>query len=249
MKKTDLIKVIREIVRQELKKELPNALAQTFTKLMGQAQNHKININNNPNLNTIISAEEDIPVQSSNEMDEMESLKSQLSEMLNKGHAPTKRNQMPQQKQQFVQSKQYTNNPVLNEVLNATRPFNSGERMAMRAGGGAMGMVSPGVAMAASRYSSSDTSMGVGQMMEDSELNFMNNVPGMPGVNNGPMLTNLPTHAQPIHEGQEGGTAPLNGMAIDSALDLKNHPSLPDNIKNILNRDYRSLVRAMDKKK
>lgn len=252
MKKSDLIKVIREIVKQELKKELPNALAQVFAQMMGQVQRpevHSINTVRYLQPAKVVGtslphqpSKEEMPNDVPEEVDEMTSLKSQLAEMFNSG-SPVKKVQQTA----APKPKQFTKNPILNEVLNQTRGFNSSERMANRVGGMGAGM-SPAVAMAAGAYAA-PSATGAGEMMRGEELGFMRNVPGMPGADS-PVLTELPAHAAPVmHEGQEGGPAPMEGLAVDSALDLKNHPALPDSIKGILSRDYRSLVRAMDKKK
>lgn len=244
MKKNDLIRVIREIVRIELKKELPNALAQVFAQMMGQAQRpeiHSINM-----VRPVPKSEPPVP-QPEDPVDEMTSLKSQLQEMFS-GGAPVQRT-VPQQ-QAVPQQKKFTSNPVLNEILNQTRPFNGSERMANRVGGAVAAAMSPGVAMAAGAYAApSAAATGAGQMMESSELSFLNKIPGMPGADS-PVLAELPTgRAAMLREGQEGGPAPLESLGTLSALDLKNHPALPDSIKGILTRDYRSLVRAMDKGK
>ena len=246
MKKSDLIKLIREIVRQEIKKELPNALAQWFAlNVMGQSQQSRVqSIDTTKNLskNEQPVSQPQIPA---DEVDKMASLKSQLQEMFN-GGAPI---QKATSQQTSPQQKRFTSNPVLNEILNQTKPFNNSERMANRVGGGGAAVMSPGVAMAAAQFTPAASTTGVGEMMSESDLEFMKNVPSMPGAND-PVLTELPACTAPVlQEGQEGGPAPMEGMAIDSALDLKNHPALPDSIKNILSRDYRSLVRAMDKKK
>ena len=243
MKKEDLVKVIRAIVQQELKKELPKALAQVFQNLMGNQQPmiHSIN--------TVRPVRQPLPrtpsaEESPDEMDETLKLKQQLREMFSDGE-PVRRAVTSQPVQPKPQ-KVYTKNPVLNEILNQTRPFNGQERMAMGVGGSGM---SPAVMMASSGYqSSAAATTGVGELMDGSELGFLKKVPGMPGAD-GPVLTELPAHVQTLREGQEGGPAPLEGMVVDSALDLKNHPALPESIKGILNRDYRSLVRAMNKKK
>lgn len=242
MKKNDLIKVIREIVKQELKKELPNALAQVFAQMMGQAQPQIHSINT---VRPVPKSEPPVP-QPEEPEDEMASLKSQLQEMFS-GGTPVQRNAAAPQAP--PQPKRFTNNPVLNEVLNQTRPFNGMERRANSVGGMGAAM-SPAVAMAAGAYTApAAAATGAGEFMDSKELGFLNKIPGMPGAD-GPVLTELPAHARPpLREGVEGGAAPLEGMAIDSALDLKNHPALPDSIKGILSRDYRSLVRAMDKKK
>ena len=245
MKKSDLIKVIREIVRQEIKKELPNALAQWFAlNVMGQPQQPQIHSINT--VRNVPKSEPPVPQPEAPE-DEMASLKSQLQEMFH-GGTPVQR--VAPQPQAAPQQKRFTANPVLNEILNQTRGFNSNERMANRVGGMGSAM-SPAVAMAASGYggSAGPSVTGAGQMMDGQDLGFLRNVPGMPG-SDGPVLTELPAHAQSsLREGMEGGAAPLESLGAVSALDLKNHPALPDSIKGILNRDYRSLVRAMDKKK
>ena len=112
--------------------------------------------------------------------------------------------------------------------------------------------MSPAVAMAAAsagyapvQQPSSAPATGVGELMDESELGFLNKIPGMPGAD-APVISHIPTSGgQMIQEGH----APLEGLGEVSALDIKNHPALPDSIKGILNRDYRSLVKAMDKKK
>lgn len=225
MKKNDLIRVIREIVRQEIKKELPNALAQCFSQLMGGQKSQP---------KDVVGKEVDhapSATEMPEEVDETASLKMQLAEMFNSG-APVKRVQQP------VQQKKFSSNPVLNEVLNQTRPFNGMERMAM--GGGGIGM-SPAVMMASSGFESPQMpTTGVGQLMESDELSFLKKIPGMPGADD-PVVTSIPAG--------HGGGMPMADMGMVSALDLKNHPALPDSIKSVLTRDYRSLVKAMDKKK
>lgn len=238
MKKDDLIKIIRAIVKQELKKELPTALTQVFTQMMGQAQSPSRPISTVKNT----SKTEPSNFQSTEQVDEVVNFKSQLREILN-GEEGFIKKESPKP----IQSKKFTNNSVLNEILNQTRPFNSNERMANRVGGG--GVMSPGVMVAAAGYESSVPTTGVGEMVPSEDLNFLKNVPVMPGAD-APVINHIPiSRSQPLIEGQEGGSAPLEMLGNVSALDLKNHPALPDNIKGILTRDYRSLVRAMDKKK
>lgn len=227
MKKDDLVKVIRAIVKQELKKELPKALTQVFQNLMNETPPKQSNTVSN-----------DLPVKDVNETAD---LKNQLKEMFN-GNVPIPREQPRQQPPQ----KKFTNNPILNEVLNETRPFNGQERMAMGVGGNS---IPPSVAMAAEAYDTpSSPTTGVGELMSKEDLGFMDKIPAMPGADS-PVVTELPPSGTPLTEGQEGGPAPLEALGEVSALDLKNHPAIPDNIKGILNRDYRSLVKAMDKGK
>ena len=249
MKKQDLIKVIREIVRQELKKELPNVLTQVFQNLMSGGKPQDIH---GPNFQRALPASEPpvpIPQKPKTEMDEW---KMQLRAMLDGGAVPPELTPLNEQvsRPQPPQPKQFTKNEKYNAVLNATRPFNATER-GQPSWANAGGM-SPAVAMAGAQFSApSMPETGVGQMMAEDELTFMNNVPVMPGAS-GPVLTELPPtsgRASRLVEGQEGGAAPMESMGEMSALDVRNHPALPDSIKGILNRDYRSLVKAMDKKK
>jgi hypothetical protein len=237
MKKDDLVKIIRAIVKQEIKKELPNALAQVFTQMMGQTQPqmHGLNVVRN-----VPKSEPPFPQPETPE-DEIDSLKGQLQEMLS--HGLPVRAAAPQS---VPASKKFTNNPLLNEVLNQTRPFNGSERMANRVGGG--GAMSQGVMMAAHGYDAPQASTtGVGQLMDNDELSFLNNIPGMPGADVA-TVSQLPVANGRGFVGE--GQAPLAALPETiSALDIRNHPALPSSIKSVLTRDYRSLVRAMDKKK
>jgi hypothetical protein len=258
MKKDDLVKVIRAIVKQELKKELPVALAQVFKNLMGGNGPSKTAnyFPQSPPVSAVgreiphTPSAEEMPNPQPEELDETALLKQQLREMFNGDATPAKQPAQRSQPPQAAQSKkQYTSNSLLNEVLNQTRPFNSSERMAMRVGGGGVASMAPGVAMAAAEFTPSTGAPGVGDLMNNDELGFMNKIPGMPGADQ-PMFTAPPTgHSARMTEGQTGGPAPMETMGQASALDFKNSSVLPASIRNVLTRDYRSLVRAMDKGK
>lgn len=198
MKKEQLLTLVRQIVREEIQRELPNALAKVFKKLMVG----KSNSEENPSPKSVQKEPEDnFSTKSLKEMFESEE-------------------PLEEQIQQRPVIKKFTSNPVLNEVLNQTTPFSGRDRFAMSANGGGMA-----AAMMASSQMGIDTSeyneTGIGQMMDESE-------------------TSVPS-AMPIR----AETLPEN----ISALDVKNHPGVPKSISKILNRDYRSLVKAMDKKK
>ena len=251
MKKSDLVKVIREIVKQEIKKELPNALAQMFASMAGgnRPAVHSINTvryigQNVPHTPSAEEMPQEVPQELSEELEQTALLREQLRDIFSEGEAPTRRAGAPQrqQPQQYAPPppKRFTKDPVLNDILNQTRPFNSQERMAMGVGGSGM---SPSVMMAAASSGYAPQSQmvaptGPGQMMESEELGFLSKIPGMPGAD-APFVTAPPSRM--------AESAPVSGEV--SALDLKNHPALPENIRTVLTRDYRSLVRAMDKKK
>jgi len=244
MKKGDLIKIIREIVRQEIKKELPNALAQMFSSIADRNRpdtditNTECHIDNHSKTSEKSS-------ELSEETERAALLREQLRDMFNDEGGSIKNVARPQIPPQYapMPKKQFTKDPILNDVLNQTRPFNQNERMAMGVGG-----MSPSVMMAAdnSGYTSQTNNQipmtGTGQLMDEKELGFLSKIPGMPG-SDAPFVTEPLTQ----HKMQSSISIPDSGEV--SALDLKNNPALPKNIRNILTRDYRSLVRAMDKKK
>jgi hypothetical protein len=227
---------------------LPIALAQVFQNLMGTAKSqiHGMNV-----VRDVSPSEPPFP-QPEKPKSDLDEWKMQLKEMIDGNisvpQAAQPRPQTQPQSKPLIQTK----NPLLAEALNHTRPFNSQERFAMRAGGGGgMAMMSPAVAMAGAQFGGGGLpETGAGPLMDDSELSFMKNVPGMPGAD-APVVANLPTSGQAarLAEGQEGGAAPMESLGDVSALDIRNHPDMPDSLKGILNRDYRSLVKAMDKKK
>ena len=257
MKKSDLVKIIREIVRQEIKKELPTALAHLFANMAGDNRPavHSMNMvryidTPKPQLRgqevQHEPSQEEVP-EIAEELEQTALLREQLRDIFSEGE-PVRRATAPQQRPQTQYApplkKQFTKNPVLNDILNQTRPFNSQERKAMGVGGSGM---SPSVMMAAASsgyapQAQMTATTGPGQMMESEELRFLSKIPGMPGAD-APFVTEAPAPSQ-----MRAPVAMPDSGEI-SALDLKNHPALPENLRNVLTRDYRSLVRAMDKKK
>jgi hypothetical protein len=233
MKKDDFIKVVRIIVKQELKKELPNALAQCFQTLMAGKRDNISSPTVPPVESPSVSSEE-------NSEDELTSLKGQLKEMLNQGTSTAPRPNPPQKKI-------FSKNPLLNEILNQTRSTSEYERSNGQSAA-RFGMAPTPTAAMVSGFSEHPAlaATGVGELMSGNELSFMDNIPGMPGADS-PAVSQLPTNGgRMLSENQ----APMAGLPETvSALDVRNHPALPDTIKNVLKRDYRSLVRAMDKKK
>lgn len=175
MKKDDLIILIQTLVKKELKKELPNLLLKMIKGISSNAED---------SLTPALSI-------ASEKNDEEIALKENIQKSFNSLSKSAPR-----------PKKQFTKNPILNEMLNETAPFSQMEKRAMTS----EPMISaPGLMMENS------------QNPEDSSIS--------PNEFSG-----------------------LNPFAPTSALDLKHDPSLPGNLKQVLSRDYRALVRAMDKK-
>jgi hypothetical protein len=130
MKKNELTYIIREIVAEEIRRELPNAIAEVFQSVLGQKQ---------------VVSEQVTPIKRPIAPPEIEdneeiNLKQSLKEMF----AGTNVMTSPQAPQT---PKNFTKNPVLNEILNKTRPFSSQERTGMGAGMSAMMAQQSGIGM------------------------------------------------------------------------------------------------------
>jgi hypothetical protein len=133
MKKNELINIIRDIVSEEIRRELPNSIAEVFKNILGntiqESKTPKSNIQppkkSKPSLVESLINDED---------DEL-SMKQSLREMFN-GNAeiPTR--------QPTREVKQFAKNPIFNEILNETRPFSQQERTG--AYGGVTSMVDGG---------------------------------------------------------------------------------------------------------
>jgi len=187
---TQLTQIIEILVAKEVRKQLPGIIAETFQNMMGR---------------TVVAEArqpESQPVQEEMETEET-TLKQSLREMF--AGTPVMKNQPSGPKQ----PKQFTKDPVLNSILNQTRPFSGQERMAM--GGG------PGVVAAMASMPTGPTAMtGVGEMMDESEMPSFARMPSMPGVSPGVPLARPPQ----LVEGQESTHIPMEAMGEVSALDV-----------------------------
>lgn len=108
MKKNELTHIIKEIVAEEIRKELPNAIAEVFQNFMGKKAPISKQV---VNTKQVASTEDDDAI----------SLKQSMQEMFS-GNIPIPKPQLTAAQRQF------TKNPVLNEILNSTRPFSPQER-------------------------------------------------------------------------------------------------------------------------
>lgn len=156
MKKDELTHIIREIVAEEIRKELPSAIAEVFSNFMGKKQP----ITEQP-VQPI--RQSPAPVQ---QKETTTSMRQSLRELFEGTQviSPQTANKGP---------RTFTKDPKLNEVLNSTRPFNSQERggpMAAVASMGGMGMnISPddSVMMVQPPASLTNPSVSQAQLMSD----------------------------------------------------------------------------------
>lgn len=193
---TQLTQIIEILVAKEVRKQLPGIIAETFQNMMGRS---------------VVTEERQPTPQPVHE--EMEAEETTLKQSLRELFAGTPVMKTPQAGPR--QPRQFTKDPVLNSILNQTRPFNGQEKMAM--GGG------PAVMMAMAQMPSGPSAMtGVGEMMSEDEMpSFARNMPSMPGVNPGVPLAELPTSRAPVlQEGQESTHVPMESLGEVSALDV-----------------------------
>lgn len=222
MKKSDLTNLITEIVAVEVRKQLPNVIAEVFSKLMPKVSDTQPQ----PAAQQI---KEQVDEQVS---DEQISLNASLSELLSGG--PPQRPAAQQQRPQ----RRFSKNPILNEVLNnTTSDLASRERMYM----------SPAAYMA----SSMSPDMYAGQQTNVQFETVNPNEPSPSYLNNVPSMETLLKKTSPppvLSEGQESSYAPMQNVpACVSVLDLKQHA--PAAVSKALTRNYSQFLKLMDKKK
>jgi hypothetical protein len=201
MKKTELTEIIREIVAEEIRIQLPSAIAEVFQNFMGKKS-------------TITERVESKKKDISEEIE----LKKSLKELMDGPSIMPSKSSIPKA------PRKYTKNPILNEVLNETRPFNSQERFQNTAMGGGM----------------------VASMQSTSDVPFTKNTPNMGDLinNNNNELSPPISHATLLREDH----APLSALPEGiSVLDVKQ--SAPPEVKKALTRNYSEMMKLIDKKK
>jgi hypothetical protein len=216
MKKSELTHMIKEIVAEEVRKELPQAIAEVFSNFMGNK--------------TVVSEQKPIRSEINEEVENPTiDMKASLRELF----AGTNVMKTPSPQAQPRQVKQFTKNPVLNQILNETTPdLRDRERLVGAAA--FQGGYSPALAMVPGFNPNAVPS---GDVME--EPDFAKHIPVMPGGRPAPLV-----------EGQESSHAPLSSIPNGvSALDVVKHiPAAPE-VKKALTRNYSQMMKLIDKKR
>lgn len=241
MKKSELSQItqlIELIVAKEVRKQLPSIIAETFQNMMGKSVVNEIqrSVVHPPQRQPI---EEYVEPAEDEEQGEQINLKASLRELF--AGTPVMKSQ-PQTRE----PKQFTKNPVLNQILNETVPD-------LRAREGLSGM-----AAFQGGYNPAAVSMAAPMMpMEDvPEPAFMRNVPTL-GINRHSQpssqmhVPSIPIGKPPVLvEGQASSHAPLSALPEGvSVLDVARHGAAPPTVTNALTRNYSQMLKLIDKKK
>jgi hypothetical protein len=221
MKKNELTHIIREIVAEEVRKELPSAIAEVFQNFTNKKQPVVEQVTRS------VAKPKEVPPTK---------LKQSLRELFEGTAVISKepQNQAP---------KKFTKDPILNEILNETRPFSPQERMGSPIGIAAMaaaaqaGARMPGISPAAPVMMESGTN----------EPAFMRNVPSMVPSSTVPVAMPQVSQAQLLREDH----VPLADLPSDvSVLDLIGNVSqAAPAVGDALTKNYSGFLKLMDKKR
>ncbi|TRO55160.1 hypothetical protein E2P64_07645 [Candidatus Bathyarchaeota archaeon] len=224
MKKNELTHIIRQIVAEEVRKELPSAIAEVFSNFMGQRQPVR---------------EETAPREVQRPPQRKEGdLKMALREMFEGTNVMRSEEEM----QAPPQARKFTSNPLINEVLNSTRPFSPMERTGAPAGMAAlMAQAGAGVPMGGS-------AMPV--MEEGSDPDFTRRMPDM-----GTVMPSAASAAPIPHMSQaqllRDDHVPMEGIPQGaSVLDVAPAVSqVNPTVGKALTRNYSQMMKLIDSKK
>lgn len=234
---TQLTQIIEMLVAREVRKQLPAIIAETFQNMMGTRQQ-------------VVERQEPEPIQESVEEPEAteEDFRLSMREAF-AGVTPTGVRIPDPMTAPKQQPKHYTNNPVLNQILNETTPdLRQRERMV---GGAAMlGGYSPAVAMAAAAMPQISMT-GPGEMMTEPDSPSLSRMPVMPGMNPGTPLARPPMGRPPVlMEGQESTHAPMEMIPEGvSALDVARQVPLAAPVAQALTKNYSAMMKLIDGKR
>ena len=144
--------------------------------------------------------------------------------------------------------KRYTNNPIINQILNETTS-DLRQRERMVGGAAQLGGYSPSVAMAASNIPQISMT-GPGEMMDDNEIPSLSKMPTMPTAGSDGMKNIQISRPPDLVEGQESTYAPLESLPEGvSALDVARQVPLADPVARALTRNYSAVMKKIDEKK
>lgn len=230
MKASELTHIIRQIVAEEIRKELPNAIAEVFQQAMSQRQPIQERVAPSP-------PPRPVPV-------EEPPLRQSLRELF----AGT--NVMPPKPNGPQAPRKLAKDPLLNDILNQTRPFSPQERMGAPVGAAAMmaaaqaGVSLPGAAPAPPMPMGSPMA-SMAEMMEE-EPSFVRNMPSMAPPRPSAMMP-------PPMAPQVSQAALLNDNHIPmadlpegvSAIDVAQYA--PPAVADALTRDYSSFLKKVGK--
>jgi hypothetical protein len=215
---TQLTQIIEQLVAKEIRKQLPAVIAETFQNMMGKKK---------------IVTEQIQPILEPESEPEpaQPDFKTSLRELF--AGTPVIRN--PQSQPQTKQTKQFTSNPKLNQVLNET-VSDLRDRERLVGGAAFMGGYSPTLNIVPGFNPTSP-------MMEtqEPEPEFLKNMPVMQGAS-----VSMPVSHPPVISENH---VPLSTLPPGvSALDVKNSVVDPV-VRNALTKNYSQMMKIIDKKR
>lgn len=229
---TQLTQIIEHLVRKEVRKQLPGIIAETFQNMMGK--------NQQPIVESVQQRKDYVGQEVQQPPENPDDFKMSMRELF-AGATPASVRAEAEGQPAPRQPRHFTNNPVLNQILNETTgDLRQRERMVGNAA--FMGGYSPSVAMAAAAMPGT---MGVGEMMSEAELpSFARNMPTMPGVNPGVPLAQPP--ARMMNENAAPAAAIPDGV---SALDVARQVPLAPQVTQALTKNYSAMMKLIDSKR
>jgi hypothetical protein len=229
---TQLTQIIEHLVAREVRKQLPAIISETFQNMMGKPviteQRKQVEI-----------PQEQTTEELSQEPSEHIDFKASLKELF--AGTSVMKNE-PQYQQQKVQQppRQFTKNPIFNQILNeTTSDLRDRERLVGAAA--FQGGYSPSLTMIPG-FNPSEATMPMSE-----EPTFMRNIPTMPGnvMGHSPMQATPPPQ---MVDGQISNHAPLESLPTGvSVLDMKAYA--PASVAGALTRNYSQMMKLIDKKK
>jgi hypothetical protein len=222
MKKNELTHIIREIVAEEIRRELPNAIAEVFANVMGQKQP----------ITERVAPQKPKPIMRPQVVDEPEEslLKRSLKEMFD--GTPVMRPQATTHA-----PKQFAKDPKINDILNQTRPFTPQERT-----GASLGMAAM---MAAANSNPMPMASPMMPAEAEEEPSYLRNVPSMVPMHQAPpQMTPSISQAELLREDHIPLSELPEGVSVH---DVKQYA--PPVVAEALTRDYSQFMKLVDKKK
>lgn len=221
---TQIIQIIEMVVTKEVRKQLPTIIAETFRNMMGTKT--IVTENKTP-------SRESLPEVNSEPLEETHSEQVNLKTSLRELFAGTSVMTPPPQTRQ---PRQFTKDPILNEILNETTPdLRSREGLA-------------GMAAFQGGYNPSAMASPMMPMESGHEPAFLKNIPTM---NSPKHIPQLPIGNPPaLADGQTSTHVPLSALPEGvSALDVARHGAAPASVAGALTRNYSEMLKLIDKKK
>ena len=216
---TQLTQIIEQLVRREIKRQLPGIIAETFQNMMGKPQQTIVE-HVQPVHEDIVGEEEDVVLPS----EDPSAFKTSLRELF-AGSPPVRRAAAPPARAPRL----FTKDPRINAVLNETvSDLRSRESM---------------VGMAAFQGGYNPSGVGAAPMMEaptnEMEPSFMRNTPSIP-ISRPPVLVEgQESNHAPLAEVLPQGV---------SALDIAREIPLAEPVAQALTKNYSQMMKLIDQK-